>query len=181
MHTALSIICLRVISPNPRIQPQCSAHRALALERGGGQDPPSTAQTWREPPILMAVIGIPWACLITVFFQGYCFEGGGSCLESCSLFLWTSWKGLPAFVSHGPMMGVSAQLDWHFPAGWRALGQPCCGSHVLPCANWHCWECLHLRHALLSLWISNYGKKRLLKSCFENVFQILSFSNYKHC
>lgn len=90
---------------------------APALEKGVGQDQASAPLTWSEPPILMAVVGIPWTCLITVFFHRYCFVGGGSCLESCSQFLWTSWKGLPAFVSHGPVMGLSAQLDWHFPAG----------------------------------------------------------------
>lgn len=137
---------------------------AVALERGGRQDSASAAQTWREPPILMAVIGTPWTCLITVFFQGYCFMGSGSCLESCSQFLWRSWKGLSAFVSHGSWWdsvhswtGASLQAE-------RLLASPaaapmCC--HVLIGTAESL--ALHLRHVLISLWISNYGKKRLLK------------------
>lgn len=157
-NNTLSITQLRVISPITR--KNFSNHSALSLlcphgtgtgERGG-QDPPSTAQTWREPPVLMAVIGTPWTCLT-------CF--------SKDIVLWV----VGAILSHVPhscgrlqrgfeLLSVMAPW-WDSVRSWtgtslqEGLASPAVapmGCHVLIGTAENL--ALQLRHALLSLWIS---------------------------
>lgn len=123
-----------------------------------------------------------WTCPISTFFQGYCFTGGGSSLGHVP----TSCRDLGKAFQ---LLAVTApqQDSAH---GWTGASLQAGGLSASPAAAATCCHVLigtaenlapHLRHVLISLWINNYRKKGLFKICFESVFQILPFSNSKHC
>lgn len=187
MHIALSITWLRVISPNPRksfFQHQCSAparHTWHWHWREG--------RTHLQQCTLGESLQYKWQWLALL---------GHVLLLCCSkgIVMWlvgTVLSRVPCSCGHlgeaFQLLSVTARW-WDSVHSWTGTSLQAEGLLASPAvAPMYCHVLigtaenlvLHLRNALLSLWISNYGKKRLLKSCFENVFQILSFSSNKHC
>lgn len=188
MHIALSIPQLRVISPNPRKNfsnvsalPLLCPHDTGTGERGWAGPRLSSTDLERAS----SINGSDWH---TLDMSYYCF--------SKSIVWWVAgavWSHVPSSCGHlGKAFELLSVLApwWDSVHSWTgaslqaegllaspAVAPMCCHELIGTAEN----LALHLRHVLLSLWISNYGKKRLFKSCFENVFQILSFSNNKHC
>lgn len=137
-----SVLCpfhpLFILSWHQPTYPSARPHGPSTMERGWAGSILSRVGLERAS----SVHGSDWhtrTCPVSLLFQGY-YLTGSEISGSHSQFLWRSGKGLSALGSHSPTMRLSAWLDWSFPAGWRALGQPCCDSNVLPCANRHCWE-----------------------------------------
>lgn len=141
------------------LQPQCSVpfHPRSILSGHQPTHPsarphgPSTAERVWTGPVLSST-GLErasnihgsdwhsWTRPVSMFFQGYCFTGGGSSLGHVPSSRGDLGKAFQLLAVTDPATGLSARLDRSLPARWRALSQPCCGCNVLPCANWLCWE-----------------------------------------
>lgn len=113
-------------------------HVAPMPQRGVRSTHPQHHRPWRKPSTAYQV-GTPQCYLLTHFSVGNVMGAPWVSFPVLAKIL-LSGRGVSALGSHNPTIGLRALLDQSFPAGWRALIQPCCACNVLLCANWHCWE-----------------------------------------
>lgn len=161
------------LSQHEATRPQCHGeglHRTHPLQH----------RLWRKP--LIVVAGWHASVLpINTFFRGYC-DGSSlghipsSCRAFCNLGKTFQLLAVAAAPRRGSAHGwTRASLQAGGLSSSPAASATCCCVLIGTAEN----LALHLRHALISLWINNYWKTGLFLICFLNAFQILPFSNNK--